>query len=339
LLYIIQSASAVPNAPCAKARYGRHERADHDLEDPMLGVWRLQLLRELARRGTVKAAAEAMSVTPSAVSQQLAILEREAGLPLLVRRGRSVQLTAAGAALVRHADQITGAIAEAEAELASLRNVVSGTLAVAAFPTAARTVIPPVIAALGERHPALRLTLRDFEAEEAIPALLNDEIDMAIVDLYEDFRRPVPAGLHAHEFLRDPLFVALPPGGTRTGPVRLADLRDEFWIMDSERSRFFAVTVEACRAAGFEPHIRLNCKDFGVITALVEAGLGVGMLPGLALKDTPVRATICPLDPPLSRSVWAVVRPEKRAHPAIASMLDELDRFGAGTRGQESPAR
>src|SRR5664280_2456175 len=143
----------------------------------MLGVWRLQLLRELSRRGSVKAAAEAMSVTPSAVSQQLALLEREAGIELLEKRGRTIRLTAAGVALVRHADTITGAIAAAEADLAAMQGVVAGTIAVAAFPTAARTVMPSVMAALGARHPALRLTMRDLEADESIAALRMDEID------------------------------------------------------------------------------------------------------------------------------------------------------------------
>jgi DNA-binding transcriptional LysR family regulator len=298
-------------------------------EVEMLGIWRLQLLRELARRGTVKAAAEAMSVTPSAVSQQLALLEREAGVPLLMKRGRTVRLTAAGLLLIRHTDIITGAIAEAEADLASMQEVVSGTLAVAAFPTAARTVMPPVIVALGARHPALKLTLKDLEADESIAALRMDEIDVAIVDTYDDDSAAMLPGLEAHEFLRDPLYLALPPQHARRGAVHLADFHDEFWIMDTERSQFFQVTLRLCRASGFEPHVRLNCKDFGVIEALVEAGLGVGMLPGLALQSSTGRATICAIEPGLSRSVRAVIRPERKSHPAIVSILSELDRFGA----------
>jgi DNA-binding transcriptional LysR family regulator len=298
----------------------------------MLGVWRLQLLRELSRRGSVKAAAEAMSVTSSAVSQQLALLEREAGIELLERRGRTVRLTAAGVALVRHADTITGAIAAAEADLAAMQDEVAGTIAVAAFPTAARTVMPSVMAAMGARHPGLRLTMRDLEANESVAALRMDEIDVAIVDSYEDFPTPIEVGLEVHEFLRDPLYLALPPGEPPRPFARVSDYRDAFWIMDTETSQLFQATMRACRLSGFEPRIRSNCKDFGVIAALVEAGLGVGLLPGLALHNTTVRATICKVEPELARVVQAVVRVERRNHPAVISILQELDRFGAAYR-------
>src|SRR5512143_4294247 len=142
----------------------------------MLGVWRLQLLREVQRRGSVRAAAEAMSITPSAVSQQLAILEQEAGVELLERDGRQVRLTEAALRLVRHADAITGAIAAAEADLATMQRAVTGTLRVSAFPTAARAIMPPVMTALSHLHPELRVTLRDLEADESLTALKNDEI-------------------------------------------------------------------------------------------------------------------------------------------------------------------
>jgi DNA-binding transcriptional LysR family regulator len=314
----------------------------------MLGVWRLQLLREVSRRGSIKAAAEAMSITPSAVSQQLSILEGEAGVVLLERSGRRVRLTDAAQLLVRHADTITGAIAAAEAELASTRELVTGTLRVAAFPTAARAIMPPVMTALSRRHPALRVTLRDIEAAESLTALQMDEIDVAIVDEYDEPGRVPDAGLEFCEFMRDPLYLASPAParaaelegkeadagqGVDTGqPVRLTDYRDAFWIMDTEDSHLGQVTLRACRASGFEPHVRSNCKDFSVIIALVEAGLGVGMLPGLAIHDRPVRASIHPTDPPLARRIASVIRPERRSHPMIVSVLAELERFGAEYR-------
>jgi DNA-binding transcriptional LysR family regulator len=300
----------------------------------MLGVWRLQLLREISRRGSIKAAAEAMSITPSAVSQQLAILEREAGVELLEKSGRRVRLTDAAALLVRHADTITGAIAAAEADLASMQQLVTGTLRVAAFPTAARAVMPPVMTALSRLHPALRVTLRDLEAAESLTALQMDEIDIAIVDEYDEGARAPDGGLEVCEFMRDPLYLALAPNlldeSTYAGAaVRLSDFRDAFWIMDTEDSHLGQVTLRACRLSGFEPHVRSNCKDFSVIIALVEAGLGVGMLPGLAIHDRPVRASIHPTDPPLARRIASVIRPERRSHPMIVSALAELDRFGA----------
>jgi DNA-binding transcriptional LysR family regulator len=304
----------------------------------MLGVWRLQLLREVSLRGSIKAAAEAMSITPSAVSQQLAILEREAGVELLERDGRQVRLTEAALRLVRHADTITGAIAAAEADVATMQNVVTGTLRVAAFPTAARSVMPQVMTALSRLHPDLRVTLRDLEADESLPALQLGEIDIAIVDDYGDGSRVPSSDMLACEFMTDPIYVATAAaedvGGTGSvvrpgGSYRLDQFRDAFWIMDTDVSQLSRAVRRACRAAGFEPHIRSSCRDFGVIIALVEAGLGVGVLPGLALTGSTVRADVRAIDPPIVRRVLSVVRPERRAHPMIVSALAELERFGA----------
>jgi DNA-binding transcriptional LysR family regulator len=321
----------------------------------MLGVWRLQLLREISRRGSIKAAAEAMQVTPSAVSQQLAILEREAGLQLLEKSGRRVRLTEAAQRLVRHADAITGAIAAAEADLASMQQAVTGTLRIAAFPTAARAIMPPVMTALSHLHPELRVTLRDLEADESLTALRNDEIDIAIVDDYGDGSRVTDPGLEVCEFMRDLIYLAtatgpatatgtaaagkvrpsatgavIPPHRTPpAGEARLEEFRDAFWIMDTDNSHLSRVVLQECRRLGFEPHTRSSCKDFSVIIALVEAGLGVGVLPGLALLDRPVRARVRPIAPPLARRISSVIRPERRSHPMIVSALAELEQFGA----------
>jgi DNA-binding transcriptional LysR family regulator len=291
----------------------------------MLGVWRLQLLREVARRGTIKAASAALSITPSAVSQQLKLLEAEAGVPLLERHGRLVRLTEAGQRLVRHADAIAAALAEAESELATAREGIAGTLRVAAFPTAARAILPGAIARIGRQHPALHVTLRDLESAESLAALALDEVDVAVVDEYDEVTRIDERGIDLVPLLRDPIQLALPPGRAPDGAaIRLADLRDDAWIMDTERSSILQATLRACRRAGFEPHVRSNCKDYSVIIALVEAGLGVAVLPGLALRDRPVRATVVPVDPPLERRVMVAVKPERRRHPAVAAMVEVL---------------
>ncbi len=300
----------------------------------MLGVWRLQLLREVARRGTVKAAAAAMSVTPSAVSQQLKILEGEAGVALVEHEGRRIRLTEAGRMLVRHADAITAAIAEAESDLAASRDQVIGTLRVAAFPTAARAILPPIIVTLGGRHPGLRVTLRDLETDESLTALRMDEVDIAVVDEYDESTRVRGAGLDVIPLMRDPIHLALPPDRwTGDGPITLAALRNDAWIMDTESSSIHQVALRACRRSGFDPHVRSICRDYSVIIALVEAGLGVALLPGLALRDRPIRARIVPADPPLERTVLAAVKPERRRHPAVAAMLAELRSFGRDAAG------
>jgi DNA-binding transcriptional LysR family regulator len=298
----------------------------------MLGVWRLQLLRELARRGTIKAAAAAMSITPSAVSQQLRVLEGEAGVPLVERHGRLVRLTAAGEMLARHADTILGAIREAESDLAASRDEISGTLRVAAFPTAARAILPAAIAAIGGRHPGLRVTLRDLETRESLVALSMDEVDLAVVDEYDEVTRIHERGVDLLPLGRDPIRLALPTAmGAVEGPAGLLDVRDEPWIMDTESSSILQVVLRACRRSGFEPHIRSNCRDYSVIIALVEADLGVAVLPGLALRDRPIRATIVDIDPPLERRVMVAVKPERARHPSVAAMVDELRRVGGAT--------
>jgi DNA-binding transcriptional LysR family regulator len=299
----------------------------------MLGVWRLQLLREVGRRGTIRAAAAAMSVTPSAVSQQLRILEVEAGVPLLEPHGRLVRLTEAGEMLVRHADAITAAIVAAESELAATRDDIVGTLRIAAFPTAARALIPGVIAELGRAHPRLRLTLRDLETDESLTALRLDEVDLALVDEYDDVTRVREAGIELLDLMEDPLYVAVPPelvprssgpDGVADRTVPLASLAGVPWIMDTETSTIYRAVLRHFRRAGFEPVVRSNCRDYGVIIALVEAGLGAAVLPGLALRERDVQATVVPLDPPLHRRVMVALKPERRAHPAVAAMLAAL---------------
>ena len=291
----------------------------------MLGVWRLQLLREVGRRGTIRAAAEALSITPSAVSQQLRILEAEAGVSLLEPDGRRIRLTEAGQMLVRHADTITAAIDAAEAELAAVKTEITGSLRIAAFPTAARAVLPGAIAQLGRDHPRLTVTLRDTETAESLAALRLDEVDLAVVDEYDDATRIVEPAIELVVLSDDPLYVAVPgTPGPAAGPVALRTLADEAWIMDTETSNIRRAVERACARAGFEPKVRSACRDYSVIIALVEAGLGVAILPGLALRDRRVRARIAPLAPPMTRRVLVAVKPGRRAHPAIAATLAAL---------------
>ncbi|MEI7743288.1 MAG: LysR substrate-binding domain-containing protein [Chloroflexota bacterium] len=297
----------------------------------MLGVWRLQLLREVGRRGTIRAAAAALSITPSAVSQQLKILEAEAGVPLLEPHGRMVRLTDAGEMLVRHADTITAAIDAAESELAATRDEITGTLRIAAFPTAARAILPGVIAELGSAHPRLRLTLRDLETAESLEALRLDEVDLAVIDVYDEATQVVEPGIELAELMAEPLWIALPAGHPAgPGPVSLASLADDPWIMDTEASNIGGAVVRACARIGFAPNVRSNCRDYSVIIALVEAGLGVAVLPGLALRDRGIRARVAPLEPAMTRRVLIAVKSGRRGHPAVAALLAALIRRGDG---------
>lgn len=303
----------------------------------MLDVNRLQLLREVARRGTITAAAAAVHLTPSAVSQQLRVLEEKTGAELLVRVGRGVQLTEAGRLLVRHADRIAKAVAEAEADLADLRGVVVGDFRLVAFPSAARAIVPSIMVALSQAYPALRLSLRVLEADESFAALHLGEVDIALIDEYEGMPVVGEGAYERHDVLRDTLFVAFPPDRTPpAGPVGLWELKDEYWVAEAEGGRFFTMMLRVCQQAGFEPHIRAHTRDSGVMMALVEAGVGIALLPGLALHNRRVRAIVSPTNPPITRNVVAAVNPERREHPAIAVTFAELERFGRTYRSGSS---
>lgn len=259
----------------------------------------------------------------------MALLEREAGVSLFERAGRSIRLTDAGVLLARYADTITGVMAAAEADMARLRSALTGTLRVAAFPTAALTIMPVVMAKLGAIHPDLRLTLKDLEVDESLTAVATGEVDVAIVARFREDDIPLMLDLEFVEVLRDPLYLAARDSPVLPRPVHLSAVRNQPWIMDTEGSLYYAAVMRACRAEGFEPHVRANCRDFSVITALIEAGQGVGLLPGLALAGRPPTLTVADIEPQIWRSVLAVVRAERRRHPAIELVIDELRKFGA----------
>jgi DNA-binding transcriptional LysR family regulator len=266
-----------------------------------------------------------MSVSPSAVSQQLAILESEAGMPLLQRVGRGVRLTEAGVALAEHAQRVTDSLLAAEVEMARRRGTISGILRVAAFPTAARAIMPTVMASLIHEYRNLRVELRDLERNESLAALELNDIDLAIVDEYDEPLAP-HRNIETSEILEDPIFVAA--AGEWSGIRSLADARDAPWIMDSEGSPFSAAVIRTCRQAGFAPAIRSSCKDFGVILALAEAGLGVAMMPGLALHGRSLDLGLHRVRSPQARRVLAAVHRERRADPAVRVTLERLANFG-----------
>jgi DNA-binding transcriptional LysR family regulator len=227
--------------------------------------------------------------------------------------------------LVRHADAITAAIDAAEADLAASRDEITGTLRIAAFPTAARAMLPGVIAQLGQDHPRLNVTLRDLETAESLAALRLDEVDLALVDVYDEATWIVEPAIELLEVGSDPLYLAAPGEPATVGrPTELASLANTPWIMDTEGSNIRGAVVRACARAGFEPQVRAACRDYSVIIALVEAGLGVAILPGLALQDRQIRARITHLSPPMTRRVLIAVKPGRRSHPAIAATLAAL---------------
>jgi DNA-binding transcriptional LysR family regulator len=287
-----------------------------------LDVRRLRVLRELAERGTVAATAQALSFTPSAVSQQLSALEREAGVVLLEREGRRLALTDAGRTLVAHADAVLAQLERAEADLHAGAHEVSGTLRVAAFSSFARSVLPDVAAAM-LAHERLALHVRDAEPQDSLPLLRLGELDVVIAQRFPYVPRDFGSAYTVVELFDDPLHLATGPGH-HDAPPRFAALADYPWVAGHPGTSCHEVVVHACHAGGHEPRIVGFSNDFAVVAALVARGVGIALIPQIAHDQAPAEVRLRPLDPPLSRQVLAVVRAGAEQRPAVAAFLGEL---------------
>jgi DNA-binding transcriptional LysR family regulator len=290
----------------------------------MLDLRRLRLLSELARRGTIAEVATVMGYSPSAVSQSLAQLEREAGVTLLERDGRRVRLTAAARRLVAHTERVLGELDAAEAELAAEHGAVRGDLVIGAFPSAAASLAIPAVRRLRDRHPELSCAIHEHEPEDGISLLRSGELDLLVSESYDDIPTAPVGGLEQHLLLSEPLLLVLPRSRRVREPVDLATMRDAAWIGGLLGTQYASVLERMCRAAGFTPRIAHRADDAGLHHRLVEAGVGVGLLPALACTgfDTVRYARVEP--PPPRRHVTALVRRGAAARPALAATLDEL---------------
>lgn len=295
-----------------------------------LDVRRLRVLRELAERGTVAATAEALSFTPSAVSQQLSALEREAGVVLLEREGRRLALTDAGRVLVAHADAVLAQLERAEADLHAASTEISGTLNVAAFSSFARSLLPQAAAAMLQ-HQHLQLHVRDAEPQDSIPLLRLGELDVVIAQRFPYVPRDFGPAFHVVELFDDALHLATGPGQHDATP-RFDALADRPWVAGHPGTSCHEVVVHACHAAGHEPRIVGFSNDFAVVAALVAQGVGLALIPEIAHDQAPPEVTLRPLAPPLSRQVLAVVRAGAEERPAVAAFLDELRAVAADRR-------
>jgi DNA-binding transcriptional LysR family regulator len=298
----------------------------------MLNVTRLRMLREVAARGTITAAAEALFMTPSAVSQQMSVLEREAGTPLLERRGRSVGLTDAGTMLVANTEQILADIERAEADLAAAGRGVVGRVRVSAFPTAARALLVPALPGLRERFPNLRISMVDLEPEESLPALKATDVDVVVTYEWGLLPHLRDSGVERADLFTEPVYLALPAGHrlSGTGPVQLAELAEEEWIVGRDSTSMLDLVVAATRRHGYEPRTDFHSMDFQVILAAVGAGLGVALVPPLALIGTYPDVDFARVsDLELGRTIWTGIRRGSGGNPGIAAVLDALRRQAA----------
>ncbi|MDX6353962.1 MAG: hypothetical protein QOF98_865 [Streptomyces sp.] len=297
----------------------------------MLDVRRLRILQHLATYGTVAATAEALHLTAPAVSQQLAVLEREAGLPVVEKQGRTLRLTAAGELLVAHAEVVLGDLAAAESELAALRGGERGAVRVAAFASAARMLMPAVWAgAAADGGPAVTLHLVECEPEQALEALRRRETDLAVVHGYTLLPRAFPAGCEHEVLLHDPVLLALHPEhaaalGLAPGePVDLARLATSPWLVPGPETSCHEMIQRACGAAGFVPAVRARSSDFSVLTALVAAGAGVALVPRLALPETSAPLALHPPAEPVTRTVSTAVRAGTTRRPDVRRVRELL---------------
>ena len=310
----------------------------------MLDLRRLRLLRELHERGTIAAVADALQYTPSAVSQQLAMLERETGVQLTERAGRGVRLTDAALVLVAHADALLDRAARAEADLAAAAGTVTGRGRVAGFQSVALHLAIPAFLALAETAPKLRCAFFEAEPEQALPALALGDVDLVLGDEWQHQPWRLPAGLERHELLRDPVHVVLPaahPAALRhPDAVPLAELSGAAWATGHAAMAWEEVTQRTCRElGGFEPDIRHRTNDATVSLALVARGLAVTMLPELALRGhDPAIAVRAVAERPLERAILAVVRDADAARPSTQALLAAVRAAAAALGPARTPS-
>jgi DNA-binding transcriptional LysR family regulator len=306
----------------------------------MLDLARLRILREVARCGSLTHAAEAMSYTTSAVSQQVAALEREAGALLLERHARGIRLTEAGRALVRHADTIMAEIRDAETSLAAIANGTGGRLRFGSFTTANASLMPRAVMEFRRERAGVRLDLREIDRDEAMAEVAARELDLALVYEFPVVPLNPPDGVAVRPLLVDPLYIALPPHHPLVARerLRLDDLIEEDWIQGVHHGSTMDVLPRACRKAGFEPRIAFRTDDQMTVRGLVAAGLGIALAPWLTLTATPPELTIRPLDEPaLTRQVMTATPAGGYRLPATTFMIECLEAVAADLGAAMSP--
>ncbi|HYY78252.1 MAG TPA: LysR substrate-binding domain-containing protein [Actinomycetes bacterium] len=291
----------------------------------MLDPRRLRVLREVASRGSFSAAAAALAFTQSAVSQQVAALERETGTRLVERGVRPVRLTDAGRALLAHAEAVLARLDQAEQELGELAGLRRGRLRLASFPTAIATLVPRAVARFRERHPDVDLTVLDDHRQGLLPRLARWELDLALI--YDHQALPEPGvRLERTHLLDDPFDLVVPAGHplAARASVALGELAGQTWIGGTPDGAYARIVLHSCRAAGFEPRVVFGSDDYNAVQAFVAVGLGVALLPRMALAfPRPGVARVALAEPPVRRVAAARLAASFRS-AATASMLGVL---------------
>jgi DNA-binding transcriptional LysR family regulator len=291
----------------------------------------LRMLREVAQRTTIAAAAESLGYTPSAVSQQLSGLERAAGVAVLERVGRNVRLTDAGRELVRHAGSLLAGLEAAQAALERVTGEARGEIAMSVYESVASTLLPPMLASLAAEHPELRVRTRQLDPDRGIDALASGEIDVAFTIDYAHAPAPPRDDVVRRHVLDDRFVAVLPAGDPLAGPaVALADLADRPFISSPPELSCGRCVLTACHEAGFQPDFVHLLDDYPTTLRLVAAGQGVALVPRLALAAQPEGIRVAEVAKPLSRTVQIAHRATSGERPAIVALIAALDRVVAG---------
>lgn len=295
----------------------------------MLDLKRLRVLREVAAQGSFSAAAESLYVSQSAVSQQIAALEAESGSKLLLRLRGGPVLTEAGELLVSHADAAICRLEQAERELAELSGLETGELRMISFPSASATLVSAAASEFSKLHPEIRLSLAEGDPEDSIPRLKRGGLDLAVVYDFELSPFEEDSDLELRPLLTEQMHVALYPDHPLAGQERieLCELDDDPWLCGTAAGSCRELTVRSCQRSGFQPDVAFESNDYNVIMSLVAAGMGVTLLPDLALaRPSPglVVREVAP-EPPVRR-VWAATLVAGSRSRATEAMLDVLTR-------------
>ncbi|WP_232666809.1 LysR family transcriptional regulator [Pseudonocardia sp. TRM90224] len=292
----------------------------------MLNLDRLRTLHAISAYGSVTAAADVLHLTTSAVSQQVAKLEREVGQPLLDKRGRGVVLTDFALRMVDHAAEILAVVERAEADLQARRGSVEGRLTIGAFATAARGLVPPAFVALRAEHPRLRLELVEMEPDESVPLVVRGDLDLVVALDWSNAPLAVPSGLVPTPLLHDPAMLAVPADHRLAANefVDVATLRAEAWITWQRGSICRDWLAHTLRTHGGDLDVTHAAREHETQLALVAAGLGIAIIPTLGLGPVPDGVRMLPLRPAFGREVHILTRGNVQSRPAIRATVAAL---------------
>lgn len=291
-----------------------------------MDIGRLRTLREVSVRQTMAAAADALFLTPSAVSQQISQLEEELGIQLTERRGRGIRLTRAGEVLVEHAERVLTVLDEAKSRIAAMKQEVMGELRVAAFPSIAAALLPHAIQRLGHTHPHLSVVIEEMEPADGLGALGAWQVDVAVVDDLSMRLGGKKQAVDQVPLAEDRLVALLPSGHplAAKASILVGDLREEGWAIDSTSSLYGDFVLDLCRRAGFEPKVNARCRSFDMVGAMVASGCSVSVVAGLRLVRRVEGVAAVRIRPEVRRRISVAYRRGESQHPAVRAFVAQL---------------